>query len=93
MPRTEFAHSSGLEVMCRGIAEKTNQFSPNDILLLYRAGRLGDIFGSDGKIKPRFRRAITAAEARARLAERHPDGSPRKRCPMCGDPFDDDYRC
>jgi hypothetical protein len=36
---------------------------------------------------------MTGAEARARLAERHPDGSPRRRCPMCGDCYDDDYRC
>jgi hypothetical protein len=90
--REERGGASSHAVIVQGLAEATN-LAAHDIAALVRADKVWALFGPDGKIKPEFRRALSGSEARARLEQRHPDGSPRKRCPTCGDPYDDAWSC
>ncbi len=96
MARIEHAAGRGdrLDVVIRGLAQATT-LTVDELLALSRIGRLLDtvFHTATGQIRAHLQRPKTLAECRAKLAERHPDGSPRRRCSACGDAFDDEWRC
>ena len=94
MGSVEYANErNSAATMIRGIASQT-RLSERQIAVLYLAGKMDTVFNTHtGKIRPHLRRNLSGREARRRLNERHRDGSPRKRCPVCGDPYDDAWKC
>ncbi|MGO9354803.1 MAG: hypothetical protein ACLP3C_29685 [Mycobacterium sp.] len=81
------------DVMIRGIANATT-LTEDQVERLLAAGNHDVIFNTyTGRIRDHLKRPMTVAEARKRLAQRHSDGSPRRKCGACGEPLTDDYKC
>jgi hypothetical protein len=85
---------SSEEVLIRGIAEKTT-LDKGTIRALINVGKLETtVFNSvTGKIRSELRRPLSGEAALRKIHERRSDGSPRRRCSVCGDVFNDDGRC
>ena len=92
----EYARGRGnnADTMIDGITAATTLSRHEVEILLRSSGGMATIFNlHTGKIRDSLKRPMTVVEARKRLAQRHRDGSPRRRCGACGEPLTDAFAC